>query len=216
MRISATLLESFRLLRDSDFVSAEELEQSIKGVFVPRREMELGTAFHEILENPERCRRADGSYAHEAIVFPADVVEPCLPIFDRSGLWEVKGTKDYVLSPHREPVRVVCKADQVVGSRGIENKTKWGPFDVDRYQDSFQWRFYLDVLGLSSITYNVFLLTEYADGSFGHRGTETFTLYPYPELGRDCEALLREFVAYVERQGLGSYLERPEAVGISG
>lgn len=200
LRISTTLIETFRKYRDTDYVSEEELVSSIKGEFVWRDEMKWGEAFHKILEKPEEHREKDG-YARDGFFFPLEVVEPCLAVFNREGVFEAKHTQDFVIDGWL--ITVVVKADQLVGAEGIENKTKWGTFDPDQYIESFQWRYYTLILKVLSITYNVFLLSRYKDETFGLRGIERFTLYPYPKLEEECRELLTEFVKYIKRRGYG-------------
>lgn len=200
LRVSTTLIETFRKFRDTDYVSEADLVSSIKGEFVWKDEMKWGEAFHKILEKPEECREKDG-YAMNGYFFPADVVEPCLAVFNREGVFEAKLTQDFVIDGWL--VTVVVKADQLVGAEGIENKTRWSTFDADPYMESFQWRFYTLIFKVLSITYNVFLLSRYKDETFGLRGIERFTLYPYPKLEQDCRDILGEFVKYVKQRGYG-------------
>lgn len=204
LRISVTTLEQFRLYLKDTFVTEESLLASIRGEFKPTRPMLLGTAFHAILETPNECRRGDGTYTAEGIVFPADVVEPCLEVFDRSGVFEVKLPKVYHVDGRE--MTVVAKADQLVGRESVENKTKWSAFYIDNYMDSYQWRFYLDIFEASRVKYNVFCISENA-GGFRLNSIEQFSMYPYPALQRDCYNLLRHFVEFVDAKQLGSYLQ---------
>jgi hypothetical protein len=205
MRVSTTTLESFRLYMTRDFMSEAELLSSIRGEFKPNRVMQLGSAFHSILETPDVCVRPSGDYVADGIVFPGDVVAPCLPLFDRSGAFEVKATKDFHING--QTWTVVSKADQLVRLDVVENKTKWAVFDLNRYAESYQWRFYVDVYGAQRVRYNVFCLSEYADGEIGLRSIEQFNLYPYPRLAADCRSLLSEFVEYATKRNLYGFLK---------
>lgn len=186
-------------------MSESDLLASIRGEFKPNRVMQLGSAFHSILETPEACVQPSGDYVSDGILFPGGVVEECLPLFDRSGAFEVKATKEYRING--QTWTVVSKADQLVRLDVVENKTKWSVFDLDRYAESFQWRFYVDVYGALRVRYNVFCLSEYADGEIGLRSIEQFNLYPYPRLAADCRALLAEFVEYATKRDLYGYLQ---------
>lgn len=220
MRISATLLESFRLMKETDYVSVAELEASIRGVYVPRPEAKLGDALHRILREPFLYevmgpKPEDHRFICNEVSFPADVVVECLELILPGGMFEVKATKVYRIAGR--DVTVVAKADQLLGARVVENKTKWSGFDIDRYADSYQWRFMAEVFEPSVITYNVFCLTQGADGSIWLRSKERFDLYPYMDLGMDCESLLREFVAFVEKRGLAHHLAvKPEYLTVMG
>lgn len=204
LRIATTKIETFRRYKTTDFVPEAELIASIKGEFEWREQMKWGDAFHRILENPDE-HRVEGGYSCEGIHFKDATVAPCLEIFNRDGVFEVKHTKDYEIGGHA--VTVVAKADQLHGARVIENKTKWSAFDFDVYQKSHQWRWYAVVFDAASVTYNVFLLHKDRKGEFVLNGIETFTLYPYPEIENDCVKLLTEFVDYVKLRGLEEYLQ---------
>lgn len=208
MRISVTQIESFRLWSDpeQEWMSEAELVASIRGEFRPTPRVELGTAFGAVLEDPDRYLTPDG-FRYGAYVFSRDVMEPALAVFDRRGIFEVKATKAY------GACTVVAKADQLLGAQLIENKTTLSTFDFDKYAASCQWRFMADIFQPAWITYHVFCLSERArDGSIELRGIETFNLYPYAELHRDCCDLLRRFVDYVTARGLDGFLrERQRA-----
>jgi hypothetical protein len=209
MRISTTTLETFRLYL-SDVVDEAALVDAITGKFVPTRNVELGQAFHSILEKPDACILPDGTFASGGITFPADVVRECLPYVDRSGVFEVKLTKDYRVGA--ETVTVVAKVDQLLGLGIKEHKTRWDTYEPDRYATSCQWRFYADIFEASSVTYVVFLLSEYEDGRIVLRGVETMALYPYPAMHAECADLVRDFVRFVHHRGLEQYLQpRAEA-----
>ena len=56
MRISATTLESYRLWRDpnQEWMSEDDLRDSILGVWKPNHKVELGSAFGRVLEDPDQ------------------------------------------------------------------------------------------------------------------------------------------------------------------
>ncbi|HEX2594730.1 MAG TPA: hypothetical protein VHL34_24720 [Rhizomicrobium sp.] len=201
MRISTTTLESFRLFMqpDQEWMSADELAATIQGRFVPTPKVLLGKAFGEVLETPEAFK-VSGGYRHGEYTFDDAVMEPALAIFDRRGVFEAKAVKQY------GPYTVVAKADQLLGSQLIENKTTLSTFDFDKYAASCQWRFMADIFQPSHITYNVFCLNEDYNGYISLRGIETFNLYPYDGLHADCCALVKEFAEYAEVIGLGDFL----------
>lgn len=201
MRISTTTLESFRLFTqpDQEWMPETDLLASIKGEFVPNRKMLLGSAFGAVLETPDACR-VDGGYRSGDFFFATDVMSPALAVFDRRGVFEAKASKRY------GPCDVVAKADQLIGARLIENKTTLSTFDAQKYLDSYQWRYMVDIFEPVSVTYHVFCLSESASGVIALRGIETLNLYPYPDLHRDCCGLLHRFTEYVTARGLDGFL----------
>lgn len=209
LRISTTTIESFRLLLTADWMTPERFMADIVE-FRQTPEMRAGKAFHQILETPDACRRSDGSYAHDGLVFPGSVVGPCLLTVDRSGPFEVKATKDYRIGGR--DVTVVAKVDQLLGRRIREHKTKWSQFDIDSYAESCQWRFYCVVFdGARAVDYKVFRLSERANG-YDLDGIEEFTVYPYPAMSADCAELLERFVSYIDANKLHAHF-RPKPEG---
>lgn len=209
VRISVTTIESFRLFMEGDWMEEGELIATIKGEFIQKPAMRLGQAFGRCLERPGRYRTDEGTYKVPIMtpdgwmpyIFTDEVMDPCLAIFDRRGVFEAKATKDYF--GHT----LVAKADQILGTRIIENKTKLTSFDFDRYAASYQWRFMVDMFEASAVTYNVFCLSEDSRGDIGLNSIETFHLYPYASLHEDCRDMARRFVEYVQVRKLEGYLE---------
>jgi hypothetical protein len=202
MRISTTTLESFRLFMDQDWMAEADLINSIKGIREETPQMRLGTAFHSVLETPDHYRVPLG-YLCDGFSFPDATMQQPLDLIDRRGVFEVKATKQF--GPHT----VVAKADHIVGTSIAEHKTTCSSFDVDKYLQSYQWRFECAIFEPSSITYRVFCLEDPKEHIVHLRSIETATVYPYPALERDCAQLVRRFIDYVTQRKLTQYFERP-------
>lgn len=209
MRASATQIESFRLFMSGDWMAEDKLLATIRGEFVPDHRVNLGSAFGKVLEDPLPYAVRGGyriTSGGEEFEFGADVMEPCLALMDRSGVFEAKLTKEYPGG-----VTVATRADQIVGSRLIEHKTTLSSFDFEKYADSYQWRLMADIFQPAMITYHVFCLSEGSNGVIDLRGIESFNLFPYAHLHQDCCDLVGAFVAYVKAKGLDGLLrERQE------
>jgi hypothetical protein len=206
MRISATTLESYRLWRDpeQEWMSEDDLMNTIKGVFVPNHKINIGTAFGRIMEDPDRYLVPGGfkcKAGGEWIGFDRDVMEPCLAVLgDRSGVFEAKA-----IHPYGE-CDVVSKADYLSGAELHEFKTTLSSFDPVKYMDSCQWRFMADAFQPRRIVYYVFCLHEATNGVIELKSIERLPLYPYQGLSADCAALVREFTGYVTARGLDGIL----------
>lgn len=211
MRISTTTIESFRLFLqpDNDWMTEAELEATIRGRFTGNHKVWLGLAFGAVLEHPGRYR-VPGGYrvanlrgCGETFELGDEVMGPALALIDRDRtVFEAKGLKAY------RGHDVVAKADQMSGLRIVETKTTLSSFDFDKYAASCQWRFTLDIFGAASVTYQVACLSESEqNGVISLRGIETFTLYPYPALRADLDALVGSFEDYVTARGLRSVLD---------
>ena len=67
LRISTTTVEQYRKYMADEYVTEPELIQSIKGIFIPRRVMDLGSAYHDILESPEKFKQPDAGLVSPAL-----------------------------------------------------------------------------------------------------------------------------------------------------
>lgn len=215
MRIGTTQLEAFRLYMNpqNEWMTEAKLLQDLRGEFHPTSEMLLGLAFGRALEKPDRWRQPDGSYRVPVkgelgwveYRFTAVMVDRALELLDRRGTFEVRHEKEY------DGWTVVAKLDQIIGTRINENKTTTGYFDFDKYAESCQWRFYLDIFGAATMTYNVFEIREPEPGEYKLGNVSTFNLFPYDAMHQDCLNLVRQFKEYVALRGLEPMLrERAE------
>jgi hypothetical protein len=205
MRISATTLESFRLFMqpDQEWMTEADLHATIRGEFVPNHKVNLGTAFGRVLEDPDRYLAPGGfrlTVNDEVFEFGRDVMEPCLAVIDRRGVFEAKQVKSY------GPYDVVSKADHVLGADLSEFKTTLSGFDPHKYLDSCQWRFMADAFQPRRITYYVFCLYEAPNRVIELKSIERMPVYPYPQLHADCADIVTTFAAYVKAKGLDGIL----------
>jgi len=206
MRISTTMLESFRLyLRPEETWPTEEtLLATIRREFQPTRQMVIGQAFGRILERPS-AYRIDGGYCVQSqefgdIILGDDVIGPALELIQPTTVFEPKGVKEY--AGHE----VVARADQLHGADLIETKTTFAGYNIERYLESAQWRYLADIFAVPRVTYQVYVLDEHSNGVIALKSLEIVPVYAYPTLHRACEALVEQFVAYIDlkdRSGLG-------------
>lgn len=210
MRISATLIDQWlRFKRDTEgYATEDQLIESIKGTFIPTRQVKCGMAFDQILQDPPTYRTGE-FYEHEGIQFPAkDMDEECIPLFQAPGLWQPKETKTYEIQG--EPVTVVTKVDKLVANFIDEIKTYYSSFDYAKYADAHQWRWYLLNFDAAYVRYSCF---GWYDGTRGLslNDVHRFRLYRYPDMERECLSELSELVSYIHKKGLESYVadDRP-------
>lgn len=200
MRVSTTVLESFRLFIEADWMPEQDLLATIRGEFSPTPEILLGLAYHSVIEHPEKYRTEGGdAYVCREFSFPAGIIQPMLELVDRRGSFEVKATK------WMDDCLVVVKADHVFGTDISELKTTLKAFDAEKYMASVQWKLEALLLGASRVTYRVACLLDGKDG-IELRAIENLAVYPYPEMENDCRALLRRFVDYCKVRKLDEFL----------
>lgn len=209
MRISTTVLESFRLFMEpeQEWMEESELLDTICNRWTPNHLVNIGQAFGLVLRDPERFK-VSGGYrvtprgTTDVIELDDDVMDPALALIDRAhAVFEPKAVGVY--AGHD----VVTKADQLVGAQIIETKARLSSFDFDKYAASCQWRYLLDTFQAKALTYQVYCLHEATNNVISLNSIETFTLYPYAGMRQDCERLVRDFDAYVTAKGLKDALD---------
>jgi hypothetical protein len=208
LRISATLLESFRLYLKADWFNEEDLIAQIQGVFTPTPQIRLGKAYHACVEKPQLS--LSGIYEKDGYRFEPEAIEGMrrriVP-----GLFEVKTTK--LLRIADEDVTLVARCDHIIGSHLDEFKTST-QFDADKYLASIQWRLMMWLFDTTSLTYHVATLDEDEhDNVVRLKGLESLNVFPYPQLRDDCCELIRELCSYLRAKGLEGYLRKQPQAG---
>lgn len=201
MRISTTQIEAFRLFMEpeQEWMTEDALLAQLRGEFHTNPAIELGLAFGKVLEDPDRYL-VPGGYRCRGYGFALGTIEPALALIDRRGVFEAKAQRSY------GGVDVVAKADHIIGAHLSEFKTTGSTFNFEKYADSCQWRFMVDIFEPRKVTYHVFVLDDHGNGVAELKSIESFNLYPYPALHQDCCELLGQFVRYVTAKGLDGVL----------
>jgi energy-coupling factor transporter ATP-binding protein EcfA2 len=203
LKIAVTTIESFRNYQNGS-IELEDFLRRVRGEFTPSRYMDLGSAFHDILENIElRYNKELNIFkAKNGLEFEYEVIAQCYKKIVSEAPFEVKITKIY--NTGKEEIEVVAKVDQLYGNYVIENKTCWGMFDFERYFGSCQWKFYLDIFEAERVFYNVFCLSDKKDG-IELRNIEQFSFNAYPDLMEDLNELMKDLVEFIHAKNLEEY-----------
>jgi hypothetical protein len=148
--------------------------------------MLAGTAFHKAFETADAREHnvltANG-YRFD-ILCEAEI---CLP-----QLQEVTLTKPY------GELLVRGTLDGLGGAVVTELKTT-GQFDPDRYMESLQWRFYLDLSEADRFDYHVFVTNECGEKHYEVYQYHQLTQFRYPKLHSDCQDAADEYRLFAER-----------------
>jgi len=214
LRISATMLESFRLWMTEDWMKEEDLIAKIKGEFAWTPAMRLGTAYHACVERPQRA--LSGYYEMDGFRFTAEAVESMLGKIEPSGLFEVKTTKAILIAqPVFSEVILVAKCDHIAGAWISEFKTTLDAFDSEKYMASAQWKLMTWLFDAAQVTYHVAVLDEDVKrNEIGLKSIESLNVFPYPALEEECRELVRDFVDYLHKKNLDAYLrQKPVLAG---
>lgn len=201
MRLSVTVVEAFRLWRDTgDWMAMADLEATIKRTTVANEKMLRGSAFHSVLERPVRVEAMGETY-YEAngYRFAGEGMDRVLALLPLDRVSEPK------IEVVIDGITLVGKADALHGVVGYEGKCS-ERVDVENYFDSFQWRAYLRMFNLQSVVY---LLAQGRDAGGGFIVIDSvlpMTLYRYPKLNDDVRRLMLECADFIESRNLGEFV----------
>jgi len=186
------------------YCTTEKLIADLQAPWVTSRVMELGTAFHGIMEAPHKVGtlERDGNIfvTKNGFEFPLDVINECYKHINPNFPFENKTTKIYdVLG---EDIEVVTQVDQLEGLIVNEHKTCWGQFQFDNYNLSCQWKYYLEIFEAELVRYKVFMLSD--TNPIKLREIKEFEMHNYYNLKQDNEMLLEGFVDFIHTNQLES------------
>ncbi len=203
LKIAVTTIEAFRNYQNGT-IELEDFLKRVRGEFTPSRYIDLGSAFHDILENIELryIKELNIFKAKNGLEFEYNIIAQCYEKIVSDAPFEVKITKIY--DTGKENIEVVAKVDQLYGNYVIENKTCWGMFDFERYFGSCQWKFYLDIFEAERVFYNVFCLSDKKDG-IELRNIEQFSFNAYPDLMDDLNELIKDLVEFIHAKNLEEF-----------
>lgn len=116
--------------------------------------------------------------------------------------WEIKLQASYAGMLVTGRADGICPETNLV----IDYKTTQR-FDFDRYMESFQWKFYLDMSRCDKMLYQVFVMKPFGKGrpehSYSITEFHTLSQYRYPTLHEDCLQLVRDY-----RETVVGFLEK--------
>ncbi len=191
-----------------------ELIESIKGVFEGNDMTRVGGAYHKIIEL-EASIVEDGLLADD-ILFTHEQAAPAIQFrgHHKNMIPEVPVTKVY--ETRRGPILASGRVDGLEGKQIRDTKCKFRPPDYQEYIDSYQWRFYVDMLGLDTFYYDFFEFKGF-DSLQGDRpfllpgvtiqGHEPLQCVRYRHMAEDCRSMLNDFLEYIDNRNLWPLLK---------
>lgn len=215
LRISATSVDQFLKIGQPVHLFTDEIYTpemyvaDLKKGWQPTAAMMFGTAFGELITNPNRYYSKNGykvtTNGFEYNFDAPQMNEGCRLMAEyreKNGMfWEIKQTIELA------GATVVCKCDGLASNFLIENKTT-ASFKIDNYLDSYQWRLYFLAFPVEFIRYHVFSFA--AENKAGYRkflAHDSFEVTPYLEMRTDCESVIAEMSAFVYANNLESYFQ---------
>lgn len=201
IRISPTMLDSFRLYREAEFISAEEMENRILRLPTPETPaMALGTAAHACLAGV--CERLGGdpaAYRSGEYVFDAVSIDGARAGLEKA-LPEVPGYIDLMVGGVL--VRLGGRTDYLYGNTVYDIKTSDKPIDPDKPDRSMQWRCYMLIFNVKRIYYRHLWLNCMENGIWEVKDWHEVALYSYPDLRRDVLAQLGLLLEFARSRGI--------------
>ena len=233
--VRVTQIEQFRRWMSGkyEFMTEQDVIDSITHEFSGNEYTQIGTAFHGIVENGDngmavpqgdRCYRYYNEVKIEAVPEgKAYAVDGAEVVFDAS---QVKVALDYraqfadafheqrEFKDYGDAIVTGC-ADLIHGATIRDIKTKYSPVNDSDYTDSCQWRFYMELFGVETFYFDLFIFEGYKKERHGVdvRGLELKRYEPaieclhYPRLEEDCRRLLDEFLEWANFRGLTQFLQ---------
>lgn len=203
LRLTPSLLDSFRLYHEAEFVSLADLESRIKGEpMTPTPAMLLGAAFHKIAEG-EAIGESD-RYLVDGFLFDRESADDALAPLT-GGISEVWCSRVLDRVMHAPLLR--GRVDKIVGATPWELKTKDKEFDPENYATSLQWQCYLHMLEADECRY---LLVRLDDGQdcWRVRSADTLPLFRYHGMGDHLNEWATKLMHFCESRGLLPYLDK--------
>lgn len=202
MRVSVTELDSFRRYLADEEADLEQLLRQLRKQEPPSEPMLAGIALHKALELSQPCEVL--ALEQDGFRFEFDSnIELAL-----TEIREIKAEKVYLVDGY--PVTVVGKIDHMHGRRVDDHKST-GRFDAERFLESYQWRYYLDIFGADTFQWNVFEMAEQTEPRlYKVFAFHQLRQYRYGSMHDDCLRLVRAFLDFA-RSHLPERFERAAA-----
>ena len=211
LRLTPSLLDAFRLYRDTDRKTLSSLEAQIKGEPITQTPaMRLGLAFHKVAEGEfyyedHGTGEHDGFYYADGLRFDMSSTDDAL-LLRGSGVAEVWCSRP-LLTVHYQPL-LRGRADWISGAVPWEIKTKDKTFTPEDYADSLQWPCYLHMLDAEECHYLLVQLEEHTEGTWWVKDADVLPLYRYAGMEENLMQWASRFMDFCESRHLLSYLEK--------
>ncbi len=215
-RISVTTLEKFRRMMDgtSSFDTEESLVASLKGEFTGNDKTMFGSAYHEMVEG--KFENGGDMFKVGDFIFSTEQAAPAINYRDAHRHMQHELPIRKVYETVLGSIQVTGRIDGVEGGDIRDVKTKFrAPADAD-YTDSYQWRFYLDMLEADTFYFDLFEIkgfiqlpaqSPYYMPELLIIPHEPLKCIRYEAMEADCLQLLTDFLAYLDFRNFNHLLK---------
>lgn len=182
--VRVTQLDAFRIWEQTEDLDMDWLLPRILGNQEETEVMRAGTALHKALEHLDGSELEIDTLLTDEYRFdfncgPCEIMLPTI--------------RETEFVKHYGDILVAGHVDGLIGNAIIDYKTT-AAFDAERYMESYQWRYYLDLSGCDQFLYQIFVMKDFGPPHcYSITAAHTLKQYRYPELHTDCENLVREY-----------------------
>lgn len=216
--VRCTTIESFREwincdeqdAEDKFWICEENVIGNIKGIERVNVKADFGSSGHSIIENSPRYKTETG-YQVNDFVFTDVQAAPMLKFRKEHPLMvrEIALAKAYETPNFILIVTGTC--DHLEGVHCRDTKFKFSNFNVADFLESFQWKCYLDMIGLDIFWYDFFRVQSFQTMEDMPKAKiaecESMMVKRSPGMEADIQATINEFALFVEFKGLLPYLQ---------
>ena len=199
----ATQLESFRRYLAHEYVTHEDMIDTLRGELVQNEAMRFGTAVHKACEMSIRHKVRSPVHAHfDDYTFSHFSIAAAIARVDLNASTEVTFTRDWSFDIGDVQLRGTC--DVVQGREVMDYKTTFNNIDdakLRSYEDSYQWRAYLALTGCDTFTYNIMQWKQ--DGEWWYIANQEYvTCHRYTGIIDDVGIMLHGLHEFAIKNGV--------------
>lgn len=210
-----TLIEAFRQFlycednEDTPWINEPNVINTVRGIESSNVKADFGTSGHNIIENA-LMYKTDTGYKVKDFVFTDAQAWPLIKYRNKYPLMvrEVCVSKVYRLRSC--DLIITGHIDGLNGTHVHDNKFKFSSFDALDFIESYQWRMYLDMIGLDTFVYDFFNVTGFSEMADCPKAKisdcESMVVKRYPEMQQEIYSMLEEFMDWITFKGLEQYL----------
>lgn len=213
LKVSPSLVGSYGLYLDNDWMTDEKLQSSIRREFSGNAATSLGTAVHHMFEF---CQEAKDGMSLEGVneqgenvVFGESWREHVYAYAEINPIHEVWATKEIELNGDQVQINMRC--DGLKGLDLFEIKST-SSISYEKFYESPQWKFYMWAFGSQSVTYMVYAPSK-PDRFTGVVELRDYAYFEIPRpmdfdrvVSADLMPLIAGLIDYCENNNLMAYI----------
>ncbi len=183
-----TDLDSMIWYRNIEDMTVDQMKARLLRTEPPNDSMKIGTAWHKILENPEK---EIDSIEQDGITFRIDC--DCQIFLPQ--IREIRADKTYIIGNNEVTLSGGC--DGISGNKIIDHKLTFHE-NLDTYFESYQWRAYLDIFNADIFEYYIYSAKETKD-EIVINNVSSIKMYRYPAMIANLKLGIQDLLEFVNQ-----------------